>query len=60
MSPHASLPDNLHDLLKTLRDKSGDAVRANASETERLLIATVLKLADELDELRVRLRRVAL
>jgi len=58
MSSNPILPENLHDLLKALRDKSADAVTTTGSETERLLIATVLKLADELAELRVRLRRV--
>lgn len=57
MSSNPKLPVELHDLLNALRQKSGeDAV----SETEQLLIATVLKLADELADLRMKLRRVVL
>ena len=55
MSSNPKLPDELHDLLNALRQKSGENT---VSETERLLIATVLKLADELAELRMKLRRV--
>lgn len=55
MSSNPKLPDELHDLLNALRQKSAEST---VSETERLLIATVLKLADELAELRMKLRRV--
>ena len=52
MPSNPKLPVELHDLLNALRQKSGEG------ETEQLLIATVLKLADELADLRMKLRRV--
>lgn len=55
MPSNQKLPVELHDLLNVLRKKSGENT---VSETEQLLIATVLKLADELADLRMKLRRV--
>jgi len=55
MASNSKLPTELYDLLNALRQKSGESA---VSETEQLLIATVLKLADELAELRMKLRRV--
>jgi hypothetical protein len=59
MSFQSSMPNDLHDLLNALRAKSKEH-SAETSETEQLLIATVLKIADDLADLRVKLRRVAL
>ena len=53
------MPNDLHDLLNALPAKSKEH-SAETSETEQLLIATVLKIADDLADLRVKLRRVAL
>jgi hypothetical protein len=55
MSSNQKVPEELHDLLNVLRQKSGENT---VNEAEGLLIATVLKLADEIAELKVRLRRV--
>jgi len=54
------VPDDLHDLLKALRKRYQANLTPHDATTdaERLLTAVVLKLADEVAELRSRLRRV--